>query len=247
MYIDVYGPEFNSLSVTQHNYVQNEYNVYWFELKPTVTIKTNHQIVLEFPTKSNDGLTNLFSNNLGLTGYRNGDEIPMDIFDSTNSMLPLVDNRFMKCHIHHGDQTTGLPVKIVCGEFLGDITMTDWLRFAIGIINPKVILGQISVPIMVYSQDPYALSRTNFNLVNGAGYFYDSANILSKNGYPTTSSLQMEMPSDDFMIGNANSFALLPGDAFLVKFGFPIRKNDRVTGGCQDINKMIVYGDAIYH
>jgi len=40
----------------------------------------------------------------------------------------------------------------------------------------------------------------------------------------------------------------LAGDAFVVKFGFPIRVNGKVTGGCVDAaTKSIVYGDAYYH
>jgi hypothetical protein len=250
LYMDVYGPEFNSLKVTQYNYIQNQYNVYWFEVQPFTTITIKHQLVIEFPTKSNDG-QNLFSNNLGLAEYRSGDEIAMDIFDSTNALLTALGqtpgNDFMKCHIHHGHQASGLPVKIVCGNFLKDIAVTDWLRFAIGIINPIIPGGQVSIPLSIYSQDPYIFTRTNFNLVNGAGYIYDTSNILAKNGFPTTTSQQMEMPNDDFMIGNANTFALLPGDAFLVKFNFPIRKNGKVPGGCKNVGKTITYGDAIYH
>jgi hypothetical protein len=173
----------------------------------------------------------------------------MDIFDSTiTTPTPLTaGNDFMKCHIHHGNQATGLPVKIVCGNFLQNIVIADWLRFAIGIVNPIIPAGQVSIPLSIYSQDPYTFTRTNFNLVNGAGYIYDTSNILSKNGFATTTSQQMEMPNDDFKIGNANTYALLPGDAFLVKFNFPIRKNGKVASGCRDNTNMIIYGDAIYH
>jgi hypothetical protein len=140
-------------------------------------------------------VTNLFSFNLGLTEYESGDEIAMDIFDSTNALMaaiPLpVGNDFMKCHIHHGHAPSGLPVKIVCGKFLRDITIADWLRFAIGIVNPTITAAQVSIPILVYTQDPYTFARTNFNLVNGAGYIYATSNILSKNGFPSTTSMQM--------------------------------------------------------
>lgn len=88
-----------------------------------MTIDVGDQLVIEFPTRSNDGATTLFSANLGLTQYESGDEIAMDIFDSTVAgmasltppQLPAIDNTFMKCHIHHGNPATGLPVKIVCG------------------------------------------------------------------------------------------------------------------------------------
>lgn len=71
--MDVYGPEFTYVKVTQYNYLQNKYNPYWFEIQPSVIITTKHQIIIEFPTKSNDGITNLFSENLGLNEYKNGD------------------------------------------------------------------------------------------------------------------------------------------------------------------------------
>lgn len=71
--MDVYGPEFTDVKVTQYNYIQGKYNLYWFEIKPSVIISTRHQIIIEFPTKSNDGITNLFSDNLGLNEYISGD------------------------------------------------------------------------------------------------------------------------------------------------------------------------------
>ncbi len=56
----------------------------------------------------------LFSNNLGLDEYQNGDIVAFDIFSS------LVDgvnrnNTFMKCRIFFGDYMTGMSVKIICG------------------------------------------------------------------------------------------------------------------------------------
>lgn len=50
------------------------------------------------------------------------------------------------------------------------------------------------------------------------------------------------------MIGAAHTFPLLPGDAFVVQFGFPIRVNGKVTSGCVDAATLtLVYGDAYYH
>lgn len=50
------------------------------------------------------------------------------------------------------------------------------------------------------------------------------------------------------MIGDAHTNALLVGDAFVIKFGFPIRVNGKVTGGCVDAaTQTIIYGDAYYH
>jgi len=36
-------------------------------------------------------------------------------------------------------------------------------------------------------------------------------------------------------------------DAFIIKFGFPIRVNGKIPSGCTDPTKTIIYGDAYYH
>jgi hypothetical protein len=38
LFLDVYGPEFSNIKMTQHNYIQNEYNLYWLEFTPSATI-----------------------------------------------------------------------------------------------------------------------------------------------------------------------------------------------------------------
>ena len=113
----------------------------------------------------------------------------MDIFDTSIGGI-IRGNDFMKCHIHHGSQVRAIPVKVVCGGFLADITSADTLRFAIGIINPIITGAQVSIPLLIYSHDPYLFTRTQFNLVNGAGYIFDKSNFLSKLGYPASTSMQ---------------------------------------------------------
>ena len=71
-------------------------------------------MIIEFPTKSNDDSTLLFSNNLGLFEYENGNEFAFDIFNSVINLVT-IGKDFMKCRIFQGDQTTAMPVKIVCG------------------------------------------------------------------------------------------------------------------------------------
>lgn len=112
----------------------------------------------------------------------------MDIFDTTIGTAR--GNDFMKCHIHHGSQARGIPVKVVCGGFLVDIPTSATLRFALGIVNPIITATQVSIPLLIYSHDPYLFTRTQFNLVNGAGYIFDKSNFLSKLGYPATTSMQ---------------------------------------------------------
>lgn len=146
-----------------------------------------------------------------------------------------------------GDFATGMPVKVVCGKFVTQILNTETLRFALQIKNPITPSGQLSLPLFIYSYDPYLFAKTNYNTINAAVYCYDAANYLALQGFAKTASMQLEYENDDFMIGNANTYQLQLGDAFVVKFGFPLRVNDLVAGGCKDSTKATTYGDLYYH
>ena len=79
----------------------------------------------------------------------------------------------MKCRIYHGDQTRAIPVRLVCGDLSTALTNADQLKFAFLFKNPpKLTLtgdpSQISLPIIIYSYDPFYFKKTNFNLVNAA-------------------------------------------------------------------------------
>jgi hypothetical protein len=121
------------------------------------------------------------------------------------------------------------------------------LRFAIGVNNPAITNMQYSIPLLVYSQDSYYFSKTNFNLVNGAGYIFDKPYMISPNGFFATTSMQLEMPTDNFLLGDAHTYPLEIGDAFLIKFNFPIRVNGKFPGGCMNSAQTQTYGDAYYH
>lgn len=97
----------------------------------------------------------------------------------------------MQCNIYHGDYTRAIPVKIICAKFTQALTSGQMLRFAIGLRNPIIGNMQYSVSIFVYSQDSYYFSKTNFNLVNGGGYFFDKPYIISPTGYFATTSMQL--------------------------------------------------------
>ena len=134
---------------------------------PTTEILPSHQIIVEFPTLSSDKTTTMFDNNLGLDGIDDGDPIPVDIFDSS----PL-DNNYMSCRIFHGDHSRGVPVKVICGNLASALVSPNYLRFALGFVNPPRITApsiptQISLPILVYSYNPFLYQKTNFNLEFG--------------------------------------------------------------------------------
>lgn len=133
----------------------------------------------------------MFDDNLGLNGYKDGDEVPVDIFDS-----PPNYNNYMKCRIYFGDNTRGTPVRVVCGFLLTTLNPGTYLRFAFGFINPPritvpTIPSQISLPLIIYSYDPFYFEKTNFNLVNAAVLVYNGQQILVPNGYFATDSNQL--------------------------------------------------------
>lgn len=49
------------------------------------------------------------------------------------------------------------------------------------------------------------------------------------------------------MFSNNNRAVLNVGDAYVVKFNFPIRVNTKVVGGCRNKLGTLVYGNAYYH
>lgn len=136
--------------------------------------------------------------------------MPVDIFDST---IP-IDNNYMKCRLYHGDQLRAVPAKLVCGFLTSNLINTAIIRFAFTFVNPPPITGpsifsQISLPIIVYSYDPFLFKKTNFNLVNTALFVYNGQDKLSPNGHFTTSSGQLQMQDDNLLFGDAHTNSVL--------------------------------------
>lgn len=219
---------------------------------PASIISMQHQIIVEFPTLSSNG-TALFDNDLGHTQYKDGDIVPVDIFDSS----PL-DNGYMSCRLYFGDQTRSVPVRLICGFLASDIATSSYLRFAFGFYNPKLnplpdVPTQLSLPIMIYSYDPILFKKYNFNLVNAAIYVYNLQKFLAPPGYFNTISEQLQTQNDGLIFGDAHTDPLQTGDAFVLKFSFPLRINGRYPGNCQSTNGIApivstgTYGDAYYH
>lgn len=164
--------------------------------------------------------------------------------------LPLT-NTFMKCRIFFGDQTRGTPARVVCGFLSANLVIPSVLRFAFGFVNPPRITvpstpSQISLPVIVYSYDPYYFEKTNFNLVNAAVLVYNGQQIIAPNGYFDTTSRQLQYPNDNLLFMNGNSNPLIVGDAYVMRFNFPLRVNDKFTGQCKTLAG-VVYGTAYYH
>lgn len=242
--MEVYGTPFITLVLKQYSYLASSQNLIEVTVCPTTTILAgSQQLVIEFPTKANDGVTILFDNNLGMADYVDGGIIPIDIFRST----PLV-NGFMDCRIFFGDATRGLPVKIVCGNFLSSLASATTLKFAFMIYNPSLgSLSQLSIPIMVYSYDTSLFSKTNYNTINGGIYITNTVQTLTPTGNFATLSNQMNTVNDILIFSNANTYQLSIGDSYVLFFNFPLRVNDLITPtGCTS-NTGVLYGDLVYH
>lgn len=176
--------------------------------------------------------------------------MPVDIFDS----LPL-DNGFMTCRIYFGDRIRSVPVRLICGNLASTLPINAWFRFAFGFYNPALnplptIPTQLSLPIMVYSFDPILYKKYNFNLVNAAVYVYNQQSLLSPNGYFNTLSGQLQYQNDSLIFGDAHTNQLVAGDAFVLKFAFPLRMNGKYNNYCQSTNGLAAtgtYGHAYYH
>ena len=199
------------------------------------------------PTLSSDGTVTLFDDNLGLNEYDDGDSVAVDIFDSAP-----FDNTLMNCRIYHGDQSRGTPVKLVCGDLQSSITNAQTLRFSFGLINPpkrtpSTTPSQISIPLIIYSFDPYYFRKTNFNLVNAAVIVFNSEDILAPNGHFSTTSNQYQTQNDDILLGDAHTYQLEIGDSFVMRWNFPLRVNGLVAGACKTADGVTTYGDAYYH
>ena len=119
LYMEVYGTQFTTLSVTSFVTMVNEPNLIWVKLTPSTTIQTHHQIVIEVPTRGADG-RNLFADDLG-TGVSDGGDLTTDVIDGDFS------NTFMKCRLFHGDQTNYKAARIICGDFSESIENNELL------------------------------------------------------------------------------------------------------------------------
>lgn len=160
LYLEVFGPKFNTLKVTSFVTLPGETNLVWVELEPTTTIAPTHQLVIEIPTKSISG-QNLFSGDLG-SGLSDNSWFPTDVITGFS-------NAFMVCRLFKGDQTNGKNAKIVCGSFSTSVALGTTFSFGFKVTNPSIpSTSQVSIPILVYTQDIGTLFKTNYMLVENA-------------------------------------------------------------------------------
>ena len=215
-------------------------NLIWIKLTPSTTISTDHQIIIEVPTKATRG-TILFADDLGL-GLPDGSIIPIDLMESPFS------SGFMKCRLFHGDRNYYKPARIVCGGLTGTVTTSQVLWFSIVIYNPSIPSGErkLSIPFFIYTVEQGTTYYTNFDVAENAVFVRidyntktDVANPVSQNQKLQTSGMYLDMIS-------RNTYTTDSASYYLIYFGFPLRNNGVVSNGCTTTSGT-VYGDAIYH
>lgn len=242
-YMEVYGTAFNRLIVTSFVTSPGRQNLLWIDLAPTTPITSTHQVVLEFPTLANDGVTTLFDNDLGMN-YLDYSIVFADVFDCA----PYDVGGFMQCQFFLGSSSKDHPAKIVCGSLnlgAGTIPAGSILKFAIKIQNPNSAV-QISLPMAIYTYDPVNQVKTNFNFVDNAVYLQPPTGIVVDLGNFITVGGRLETKNDMLKLTTRNMLTLNAGDYYVVFMSFPLRNNGKITGGCQTAAGGAV-GNAYYH
>lgn len=70
---------------------------------------------------------------------------------------------------------------------------------------------------------------------------------MQPKGFFATSSNQLQFPNDTLIFANANTFPIIIGDSYVLRFNFPLRVNDRINN-CKCKNTAgVPIGDAYYH
>jgi hypothetical protein len=133
----------------------------------------------------------MFSNDLGWSStISDGGSLPFDVFEC----LPFITS-FMTCRLFYGDYLRAIPAKIICGGFSQKVLAGQLLRFAFAITNPLPMttgtLSQISLPIFIYSYDPYSFQKINYNTINVGAYVNNVNQFSIPNGYFSTATGQL--------------------------------------------------------
>jgi hypothetical protein len=173
--------------LTQFNFLGNTFSPFWLELSPAVEITASQQIVLEFPTRSNDGSA-MFAEDLGWNSVEDGDWIPADVFDCAFT------NSYLSCHLFYGDYLRSISAKIICGNLQSSLLPGQTLKLAFAITNPLIPTSspsQLALPILIYSYDPFLFQKTNFNTINLGAYVTNAKTNSTPIGYFSTTNNQL--------------------------------------------------------
>ena len=124
-------------------------------MKPSVSISTTQQIVIEVPTVGLDGSI-LFPPDLGM-GYNPYDNLVFDMFESSITM---------ECKVYPGNVADQQPTKIVCSTFSSTISTSTTIKFGFWIVNPATTKG-LAIPIQLYAYDQPTARKFVWSILEG--------------------------------------------------------------------------------
>ena len=235
-YVEVYGPDFNLLNFVSTVSNPEELNMILVELKPSNTIDTNEQLVIEIPTVALDG-TELFPEDLGV-GYEDYDELEFDLYES--------DISSMSCKVYTGDKTNNQPVKIVCSNFNVQITTSRTLKFGFWVRNPSTLIG-LAIPVQVYSYDAYRARKDCWTMLEAGINVIPTTNTpISDLGNFEISSRYRQISSQHFDFTTRNTQPLVENDLYILKFNFDLRNQQKFAGNFKYNSGLANSGDVIF-
>lgn len=235
-YIEVYGPNWNTLFFNSTITIPGENNFIIIILTPPSNINTNQQLVIEIPTVALDG-TVLFPADLGM-GYKPYDNLVFDLFES--------DISSMTCKVYPGDSNYNQPTKIVCSSFSATLTSAMTIKFGFWVVNPSSSVS-MGIPIQVYAYDQPSATKFIWSIVEGGIRVLPiTLTPISDLGNFISSNPVREVRSTDFSFTTRNTKAMVRGDWYILKFGFDLRQSANSNNNFRYNSGLGSQGDVIF-
>ena len=204
--------------------------------KPTSSISTTQQFVIEIPTVALDGSTQ-FPPDLGM-GYNPYDPLIFDLFESSiNSM---------DCRVYPGDATYKQPTKIVCSKFSTTITTSMTVKFGFWVKNPSTTVG-MAIPIQVYAYDQPTGRKFIWSMVEaGIRLLPITVTPIVDKGNFVLSSTFREIRSVDLSFTTRNTKNMVQKDWYIMKFNFDLRQSANSNNKLTYNTNLAGTGDVIF-
>ncbi|EGR31412.1 hypothetical protein IMG5_110280 [Ichthyophthirius multifiliis] len=175
-YIEIYPEEFTLLELISTNNLSGQSNLLIFTFTPKVKIAVDYDyLIIELNTKSLDG-TSVFDDDLGLSSYENLNKIPADVQGKANLIAT--------CRISRGLSANNIASKIIC-FFNADISTSDRIMLFLHVQNPNILLYQMYIPVIVYTQTKGKLPKTNWSILEFSYFVVEisSAKIYNNDSF----------------------------------------------------------------
>ena len=236
-FVDVYGPDFNTLNFISTVNIPEELNMILLELTPSLTVPVNNQLVIEFPTVALDG-TLLFGADLGM-GYTDYSDLLFDLYESTNLAS-------MQCKVYTGDSANDRPVKIVCSNFNTALTTSTVLKMGFWVRNPPSEVG-LAIPIQVYALNQVSMQKTCWSMVEGGvKVLPTSVSPVSITGLFSAGSTMRQISGQNLDFVARNTQNMQKDDLYIMKFNFDLRNSQAQAGKFLYNSGLGNSGDAIF-